>query len=142
MNQFFCSVGKDLSDKIPNNENPLLTGNYGERKKDVEKFAFVPVNPENAMKACKDFKTSNGYGTDFISVFFFKVGIEVLAPSLAPLFNLSFSIGRLPDSWKITRVAPIHKNGPKDDRSNYRPTSVLPVISRLFEKLVFGQLYS
>ena len=73
MNQFFCSVGKDLSDKIPNKENPLLTGNYGERKKDVEKFAFIPVNPENVMKGCKDFKTSNGYGTDFISLFFLKV---------------------------------------------------------------------
>ena len=54
MNQFFCSVGKDLSDKIANKENPLLTGNYGERKEDVEKFAFVPVNPENVMKACID----------------------------------------------------------------------------------------
>ena len=58
MNQFFCSVGKDLTDKIPNEENPLLIGNYGERKEDVEKFAFVPVNPENVIKACKDFKTS------------------------------------------------------------------------------------
>ena len=142
MNQLFCSVGKDLSDKIPNKENPLLTGNYGERKKDVEKFAFVPVSPENVMKACKDVKTSNGYGTDFISVFFLKVGIEVLAPSLAQLFNLSLSTGRFPDSWKIARIAPIHKKGPKDDRSNYRTISVLSVISRLFEKLVFGQLYS
>ena len=94
------------------------------------------------MKACKDFKTSNGYGTDFISVFFLKVDIAVLAPSLAQLFNLPLSTGRFPDSWKIARVAPIHKIGPKDDRSNYRPISVLSVISRLFEKLVFGRLYS
>ena len=116
MNQFFCSVGKDLSDKIPNKENPLLTGNSGERKKDVEKFAFIPVNPETVMKACKDFKTSNGYGTDFISVFFLKVGIDVLAPSLAQLFNLSLSNGRFPGSWEIASVAPVHKNGPKDDK--------------------------
>ena len=94
------------------------------------------------MKAYKDFKTSNGYGTDLISVFFVKVGIEVLAPLLTQLFNLFLSTGRFPDSWKIARVAPIHKKGPKDDRSNYRPISVLSVISRLFEKLVFGQLYS
>ena len=142
MNQLSCSVGKDLSEKIPNKENPLLTGNYGERKKDVEKFAFIPVSPENVMKASKDFKASNGYGTDFISVFFLKVCIEVLAPSLAQLFNLSLSTGRFSDSWKIARVAPIHKKDPKDDRSNYRPISALSVISRLFEKLVFGQLYS
>ena len=98
MNQFFCIVGKDPSDKITNKENPLLTGNYGERKKAVERFAFIPVNPENVMKACKDFKTSHGFGTDFISVFFLKVGIEVLAPSLAQFFNLSLSTGRFPYS--------------------------------------------
>ena len=67
---------------------------------------------------------ATGYGTDFFSVFL-KVGIEVLAPSLAQLLNLSLSTGRFPDSWKIARVAPIHKKGPKDDRSNYRPISVL-----------------
>ena len=78
---------------------------------------------------CNHAKTlPNGYGTDFISVFFLKVGIEVLAPLLAQLFNLSLSTGRLPDSWKITRVAPIHKKVPKDDRSNYRPILVPTVI--------------
>ena len=47
MNQFFCSVGKDLRDKVPNKENPLLTGNYGEPKKGVEKFVFLPANTED-----------------------------------------------------------------------------------------------
>ena len=57
------------------------------------------------------------------------------------LFNLSLSLGRFPDSWKIARVAPIFKDGATDNKSNYRPISVLPVISRLFEKLIFDQLY-
>ena len=38
-------------------------------------------------------------------------------------------------------MTPIFKDGVKSDKSNYRPISVLPVISRLFEKLVFNQLY-
>ena len=46
-----------------------------------------------------------------------------------------------PDSWKIARVTPIYKNGDKADKSNYRPISVLPVISRLFEKLATNQVY-
>ena len=52
------------------------------------------------------------------------------------------SQGLFPDSWKIARVAPIHKTGPTDDQSNYCPISVLPVVSRLYEKLVFDQMYS
>ena len=52
------------------------------------------------------------------------------------------SRGIFPDSWKIARVAPVHKKGPADDQSNYRPISVLPVVARLFEKLVYDQMYT
>ncbi len=76
-------------------------------RKTLKKFAFVPVNPKNVMKACKDFKTSNGYIADCISVFFLKGGIEVLAPSLAKLFNLSLSTGRFPDNKDRFRFEPI-----------------------------------
>ena len=47
-----------------------------------------------------------------------------------------------PDSWKTARVVPSFNNGERDDRSNCRSTSVLPVLSRLFEELVHDQLYN
>ena len=50
-------------------------------------------------------------------------------------------MGLFPDCWKIARVAPIFKDGPADESSNYRPISVLPVVSRFFEKLIYDQLY-
>ena len=77
-----------------------------------------------------------------ISSFFLKTGIEILAPSLIQLFNWSLSVGHFPDNWKTARVAPIFKKGSTQDKSNYRPISLLPVVSRLFEKLVFDQLHS
>ena len=52
------------------------------------------------------------------------------------------SKGLFPSDWKIARVAPIYKDGPTDVDSNYRPISVLPVVARLFEKLIFDQFYS
>ena len=82
------------------------------------------------------FKTSKSFGLDLISSYFLKIGMPILASPLCQLFNLSMSQGLFPDSWKIARVAPIYKTGPTDDQSNYRPISVLPVVSRLFEKLV------
>ena len=57
------------------------------------------------------------------------------------MFNISIETSRFPDSWKVARVTPIFKDGDRADKSNYRPISVLPVISRLFEKLVTNQLY-
>ena len=64
-----------------------------------------------------------------------------VAKSLLTIFNTSLETSKFPDTWKTARVAPIFKDGDKSIRSNYRPISVLPVVSRLFEKLVFNQLY-
>ena len=70
-----------------------------------------------------------------------KLALPFIENSLAVLFNTSIETSQFPDSWKVGRVAPIFKDGDKTEKSNYRPISVLPVISRLFEKLVFEQLY-
>ena len=77
-----------------------------------------------------------------------KLGIQLPRPKLqialkvtVCLFNTSIERSQFPDSWKLARVTPIVKEGDKAEKSNYRPISVLPVISRLFEKPVARQLY-
>ena len=70
-----------------------------------------------------------------------KIGLPVISDSLCDISNLSIATGAFPDSWKIARVPPIFKSGQTDDQSNYRPISVLPVLSRIFEKLIFNQFY-
>ena len=47
-----------------------------------------------------------------------------------------------PRSLKIAKVVPIHKSGAKTDLSNYRPISILPPLSKIFEKIVFKQIFS
>ena len=74
---------------------------------------------------------------DNISSFFLKH----VAKFLLKIFNTSLETSNFPDSWKTAKVAPIRKDGDKSIQSNYRPISVLPVVSRVFEKLVFNQLY-
>ena len=68
--------------------------------------------------------------------------MPILANGLCQIFNMSLSTGQFPDSWKVARVAPIYKDGSSSENSNYRPISVLPVVSRLFEKLIYDQLYT
>ena len=86
-------------------------------------------------------KTSHGSGHDGIASFYSKIALPVVGRSLCDLFNKSLFAGKFPEDWKIARIAPIFKSGAKDVRSNYRPISVLPFISRLFEKLIFNQFY-
>ena len=57
------------------------------------------------------------------------------------LYNKSLFTEKFPKDWKIARIAFIFKSGTRDDRLTYRPISVLPFISRLFEKLIFNQFY-
>ena len=85
-------------------------------------------------------KTAKSFGTDNISSYFLKLALPLIENSLAFLFNTSIETSRFPDSWKVARVTPIFKDGDRADKSNYRPISVMPVISRLFEKLVTNQL--
>ena len=86
-------------------------------------------------------KTSHGSGNDGIASYFLKIALPNIKGSSCDLFNLSLFSGKFPDCWKIARVAPIFINGQRDDRSNYRPISVLPFTSRLFEKLLYDQFY-
>ena len=78
---------------------------------------------------------------DNISSNFMKLALPYIDTSLAFLFNTSIETSQFPDSWKVARITPIFKDGDRAEKSNYRPISVLPVISKLFEKLVFNQLY-
>ena len=140
MNEFFCNVGSELCKDIPNTENGLLKGEYAINPTNAT-FSFSPVVSKQVSLAMNKFRTSNGFGLDEISSFFLKIGMSILDEPLSQLFNLSLSAGIFPDQWKIPRIAPIYKDGKRVNRSNYCPISVLPVISILFENLVYNQYY-
>ena len=70
-----------------------------------------------------------------------KIAANITAPSLTYTFNLSLSTGIFIDDWKNARVNPIYKEGSRRNMGNYRPISILPILSKAFEKEVFRQIY-
>ena len=50
--------------------------------------------------------------------------------------------GTFPDDWKCARVTPLFKQGEASDLNNYRPISVISVIAKVFERIVYDQLYN
>ena len=70
--------------------------------------------------------------------------LKLIAPSfihpLCRLLNLSIATNTFPDKWKVGQITPLDKGGQHRERNNYRPISVLPILSKIIEKHVANSL--
>ena len=81
MNNFFCTVGDQLSTKIPHTNNSLLEGDVTVNPGKVS-FSFSPISPQKLVKAMGKFKTSKSFGLDLISSYFLKIGMPTSLPAV------------------------------------------------------------
>ena len=119
---------------------PLILSDYFSSS-NAGKFIFKLIHTEQIRKAIGKLKTSKSFDDNGISSYFLKLAMPFTEDSLVYLFNTSLKTSQFADPWKTIRVSPSFKDGDKTEKSIYKPTSLLPVVSRLFEKFVFNQLY-
>ena len=93
------------------------------------------------MSTLRGLKANKATGLDKIPSKILKLSASLVAPSLTYIFNLSLATGIYIDDWKRARVTPIFKSGDRRQCANYRPISILPAVSKVFEKEVFRQVY-
>ena len=67
---------------------------------------------------------------------------NLITPLLSHLINNSISSSQYPKIFKTAQVMPIFKTGDPDKPSNYRPITILPLLGKIYEKVVYKQLYS
>ena len=94
------------------------------------------------IEIVKLMKNGESAGVDEISINLIKSVIECIAVPLSDIINFSFTNGTYPDQLKIAKVCPIFKDGSKNEFSNYRPISVIPSFSKIFEKIISNRLLS
>ena len=102
-------------------------------------FYFDPVTENEICKIIGTFKDSAA-GWDDMRANDIKHIKEIVCIPLKYICDLSFSSGIFPHELKIANVVPIHKANDDMVFSNYRPVSVLPVFSKLLERLVYNRL--
>ena len=138
-NDYFTSVAGNLAEKIPNNDIDPLSFIVNHVK---ESFFIVPTTEDEVLSKVSSLKNKKSSGLDNISNVVIKhIAIFIAAP-LVHIINLSFLTGCFPSELKIAKVIPIHKSGKRDVFTNYRPISLLPVISKLIEFLMHDRLVS
>ena len=136
MNNFYCNVGEELSKQIikPN-----------EKPKEIEnnsKSIFLnPTNADEVTKIIKELKNKAG-GGDKINTITLKIIAPHIALPLAYLFNLSIEKNVWPEALKSAEVISIYKAGNKTDITNYRPISLISNIAKIFEKIIYNQIYN
>ena len=85
-------------------------------------------------------KNSKSTGTDFIDTYIVKLIANDLVAPLTHIVNLSISSSTFPRSWKHAKVVPLLKKGDPLLPKNYRPVALLPIFSKIMERLIFNQL--
>ena len=111
-------------------------------KREPSSFEFAEIEPSKVLKLLSKLDVTKATGLDQISNKVLKQAAPVIYKQLTELFNLSLKSGEYPDDWKLAKVSPVFKAGERNDPNNYRPTSILSTISRVFEKLVYEQIYN
>lgn len=134
-NEFYINISSNSSQNNPNRhfseylDSPCTSIHH-----------FESVNSDEILKIINKLKSKTSKGIDNISTNLLKeIKHEILQP-LTLIINQSLSTGVFPDLLKIAKITPIYKKDDKTKMNNYRPISILPAISKVFEKVIFNQI--
>ena len=136
INDFFVNIGPNLAKYC--NEPRSFAGTES-----LNEVNEIETNDKEITELCKDININKASSIDSISSEILRDAMLIVPERIAHImFNVSFNTGQVPDAWKIANVTPLQKPGDKSDVNNLRPVSLLPLPSKLIEKIVHKRIYS
>ena len=137
-NSFFTNVGPSLANKIPSDDrSPTLFM----KNRVGQSIVLDEVVSNEVNVIIKNLKEGSS-GWDGVSAAVLKTTYNNIIAPLTHVLNISISQGVFPNELKVARVVPLFKSGDPMIFSNYRPVSVLPVFSKILERLMYNRLLS
>ena len=148
-NEHFSSIGSKIKQKIP-----FQTGDFNDyfNKKDKNGELFInpanssfflsPTVPGEVVLIIDNMDMNKSTGPNSIPIIILKSFKLFFGKWLSRLVNLCFEMGVFPDILKLAKVTPLHKKESKLNLLNYRPISLLPVFSKIYEKIIYTRIYS
>ena len=142
INEFYTYVASTLVNKLPSATNKFSTESdifknyYKSKNVTSESFKVSPVSIDFVYKL----KANKSTGLDGIPAKFLKDGATVIKDHVAFIINLSITSNTVPADMKFARVKPLFKKNSRSGVGNYRPVSILSIVSKILEKAFYKQL--
>lgn len=134
VNAFFSNIGRNLAEEIMNSIStdsiPTSTPTL------PNSLILLPTDPSEVEHILLSLKNNSSSGWDNIPTTFLKQARHIIIPPLVKLLNMCIEQGKFPKVFKKAIIHPIHKGGDRCRVNNYRPISVLPALSKIFEKIL------
>ena len=141
LNRFFVGVGPRVAGEVRDmGEAPHLPCRLP--RVGACAFTLTPLTLSELRATVFGMSGSAARGEDGVCIRMVRMSFDAIGEVLLHLVNSSISLSDIPQSWKHSLVHPIHKTGDPSNPSNFRPISIVPVISKIVERAVHQQLYS
>ena len=132
-NLFFSNICKpfDNASVLPNTQSSATSST----------IKNIDFSKDDLINIIRSLDINKAHGFDEISTRMIKICDTALLEPLSILFHNCLKECVFPEIWKKANVVPIHKKGDKQIINNYRPISLLPVVSKIFEKIIYNNIY-
>ena len=133
-NSFFsnqCYLLKNCS-KLPTNPRYVTD----------ERLRTINFTADNIEKIIVSLNSNKAHGHDNISIRMLKICGDTICKPLELIFKQALTTGVFPSEWKKGNIVPCYKKGDKQNLKNYRPVSLLPICGKIFERLIFNEMFS
>lgn len=107
--------------------------------------SFIPtieVSDEEIAKLLTNLDVCKSPGPDLLPARFLVGCAKTISLPISLLFKRSLRDGTVPEIWKKAFITPVHKKGQRTEVSNYRPISKLSIIGKVFERIIYDQVYA
>ena len=142
MNDYYSKVGPDTNRSVgQSSKGPNF---YLEKNKArmMETLMFEEFDINQVIEACRQINPKTSCDAFGLQQKVVLSDMDILAPIFTHLINCSVSAGIFPEGCKVSRVIPVYKQkGENYLCSNYRPISLIPVFSKILEKLVYNKIF-
>ena len=107
-----------------------------------ESLNTINFTEDDILNVIRKLDPSKAHGHDQISIRMVQICDKAICKPLHLIFSSCIESGIFPTEWKKANVVPIHKRDDKQNVKNYRPVSLLPIFGKIFERLIYNEMYS